>query len=365
MVDMATTITVLDACGRAQVPVLLVGDPGTGKSALVRGLAAARGELCETVLGAIREPADVGGLPVVRDEGVVLEPPAWARRLDAAGSGTAFLDELTTATPAMQAALLGVALERRVGDLLLPQGVRMVAGANPPDRAADGWELSPPLANRFCHLPFQPTVEEWLDGMMLGWSAPPASRAVAADPVRVQTVRALVTGYIRVKRDRLHMFPESSAGAGGPWPSRRTWAMVADALPFVREDDTAAGQAIVFGLVGEGVGVEFLTWVREADLPDPVAVVDDPQIVNWADRPDRVWAVLSGVVGWSASQGTVSAWRSAWGPLLAAAEAGAVDVAAAAALPLSRCAPRDARPPVAARKTFGPVLAAAGQAALR
>lgn len=40
MSDLATTVTVIDACGRAAVPVLLLSDPGMGKSSLVRGIAA-------------------------------------------------------------------------------------------------------------------------------------------------------------------------------------------------------------------------------------------------------------------------------------------------------------------------------------
>ena len=101
MSDLATTVTVIDACGRATVPVLLLSDPGMGKSSLVRSLAAAEGVPCETVLGSIREPADVAGLPVVTDSGVILSPPAWAQRLANAQAGYLFLDELTTCPPAV------------------------------------------------------------------------------------------------------------------------------------------------------------------------------------------------------------------------------------------------------------------------
>ncbi|MDN5751433.1 MAG: AAA family ATPase [Pseudonocardia sp.] len=362
MSDLTTTVTVIDACGRAHVPVLLLSDPGMGKSSLVRGLASVEGVPCETVLGSIREPADVAGLPVVTGTGVTLAPPAWATRLADAEAGYLFLDELTTCPPAVQAAMLAVALDRVVGDLRLPAAVRVVAGANPPDRAADGWELSPPLANRFCHVTFAPSVDEWLDGMTVGWGAPPASRAITADPTRVEATKALVTGFIRHKPEHLHAFPRTAEGTGAPWPSRRVWAMLALALANVRDDDDAARQTLAFGLVGEGVGVEFLTWCQQADLPDPAAVIADPSIVTWSDRPDRVWAILSAVVGWAASAGTVEAWRSAWGPLLAAAEAGAPDVAAAAARPLGRCRPAKASVPATVRVKFAPVLAAAGLA---
>lgn len=149
MADLATAVTVLDANGRAGVPSLLISGPGMGKSSLVRGLAAADGVLCKTVLGSLREPSDFAGLPVVREHGVTLEAPAWAKELVAGGGGYLFLDELTTSPPAVQAAMLAVALDLTVGDVQLPKGTRVIAGANPPDCAAGGCELEAPLANRF------------------------------------------------------------------------------------------------------------------------------------------------------------------------------------------------------------------------
>ena len=149
----------------ARVPVLLWGAPGTGKTSAIRAMAEAMGLPCETVIASIREPSDFAGLPVVAQGDPVtgngksggsavvrFAPPLWALRLAEAGTGLLFLDELSTAPPAVQAALLRVVLERTVGDLALPADVAVVAAANPPEQAADGWDLSAPLANRLCHL---------------------------------------------------------------------------------------------------------------------------------------------------------------------------------------------------------------------
>lgn len=132
----------------ADLPVLLWGEPGIGKTAALTQLAEALDLPLTTVIASVHEPSDFSGLPIVGDDpaeqGVPMAPPDWAVRLVRAGRGLLFLDELSTAPPAVQAALLRLVLERRIGSLQLPPGVRIVAAANPRGSAADGWELSPP-----------------------------------------------------------------------------------------------------------------------------------------------------------------------------------------------------------------------------
>ena len=120
------------------------------------------------MIASVHEPSDFSGLPVLgpdpAGQGVAMAPPDWAVRLRRAGDGLLFLDELSSAPPAVQAALLRVVLERRVGSLALPDGVRIVAAANPAGSAADGWQLAPPLANRFVHLDWVMIQRWWCAG---------------------------------------------------------------------------------------------------------------------------------------------------------------------------------------------------------
>ncbi len=111
----------LGICVSARIPVLLWGNPGEGKTAVVES-AAAQGWLVETVIITHSEPSDFAGLPVVAPDGSVrLAPPAWARRLaDHAGPSIAFFDEFSTASPALQAAALRPLTHYEVGSLQLP-----------------------------------------------------------------------------------------------------------------------------------------------------------------------------------------------------------------------------------------------------
>ncbi len=88
------------------------------------------GRQCYTLIGSLREPADVGGYPYpVHGEQpyMAVMPPKWAQDCQH-GQWVLFIDELTTCPPAVQAALLGVIAENRVGDSTLPEYVWIAGG---------------------------------------------------------------------------------------------------------------------------------------------------------------------------------------------------------------------------------------------
>lgn len=346
----------------ARVPVILWGAPGTGKSSAVTDLAAALGLPCEVVIASIREPSDFAGLPVVVGGDVRFAPPMWARRLVDAGDGLLFLDEISTAPPAVQAALLRVVLERTVGDLELPDGVAVVAAANPPDQAADGWDLSGPLANRFCHLDWFVDASVVAEGLVAGFATPTVETLPAGWETRLVAARAQVASFLTVRPMLVSDPPADRTHAGRAWPSPRSWEMAATTLAAARSVNAPVGvrSALVRGCVGEGPGLEFLTWLEALDLPDPEAVLADPESFVLPDRGDRAYAALTAVAAVVAANPTVERWAAGWRVLGVAADT-APDVAAMAARILARCRPDGAAaPPEAA--AFLPLLRAAGLA---
>jgi MoxR-like ATPase len=92
-------------------------------------------------------------------------PPDWSKRLAQVKDGILFTDEVNTAPPSVQAALLRVCLDKVAGDCHLGDDTSVIAAANPPEQAADGWDLAPPLANRFCHINWELPAEVVRDGL--------------------------------------------------------------------------------------------------------------------------------------------------------------------------------------------------------
>jgi len=359
-----TTVEALGIAVAASVPVLLWGAPGTGKTSAIRAMSEAMGWPCETVIAAIREPSDFAGLPVVSTaDGTVevrMAPPRWAQRLAASGRGLLFLDEISTAPPAVQAALLRVVLERVVGDLPLPDDVVVVAAANPPEQAADGWDLSAPLANRFCHLDWVVEPAAFAQGLAGGFRAPIVPSLPEGWEEGVAATRSLVAAFIAVRPGLACELPADAARAGRGWPSPRTWDMAARLWAAVRAAgaSTEAETALITGAVGEGPGVELLMWHLEMDLPDPEDVLADPEGFEIPERGDRTHAILSSVAAAVAANPTPERWLAGWRVLGRVGET-APDVAAVAARVLAGCRPPKAAAPPEV-KLFLPLLKDAG-----
>jgi hypothetical protein len=328
-----TQLEALTLAVAADLPVLLWGEPGIGKTAALNHLAEALDLPLTTVIASVHEPSDFSGLPVVGDDpaeqGVPMAPPDWAVRLVRAGRGLLFLDELSTAPPAVQAALLRLVLERRIGSLRLPAGVRIVAAANPRSSAADGWELSAPLANRFVHLQWTYDHDVVVRGLGGTWpraAVPRLDRGRLAEAVAF--ARRAVCGLLSVRPALVHKLPSNESRRGGAWPSPRSWNMTLRLVAFA----TAAGTSrevlsmLVRGAVGDGPGLELLASLDRMDLPDPEALLADPASAMLPERGDLRQAVLDAVVEAVRKRPDQSRWDAAWALLVRALQTGAPDL---------------------------------------
>ena len=284
--------------GLLGIPVLLWGRPGVGKSSFIEGLAGEELPVT-TLIASIHDPTDFSGLPILDGERVRYASPSWVDDFSEEGRGILFLDELSTAPPSVQSALLRVVFERRVGTTALPEGVRIVAAANPPDLMIGGWELSPPLRNRFVHLDWDIDADLFVEAQSSEWRQ---GKLPAVNPERharkLLTYKNLIAAYLRVNPTGLHSTPEENPYG---FASPRSWEFVAallascDLLGYPLEgDDGLVAYSLVRGCLGEATALSFTEYAATLRLPDPEAVLAGDQSPDLADFNDSELYVLFG-----------------------------------------------------------------------
>jgi AAA domain (dynein-related subfamily) len=324
----------VELCIEANVPPLVMGKPGVGKTARLTQLAEAKGAHIEVIIASLRDPTDFGGLPIRTEEGVRLLAPQWAIEADRiAREGRAawiFLDEITTAPPAVQAALLRFMNERQLGELRLHHMVRVIAAANPPDEAAGGWSLEAPLANRLAHFNLLANAEQWAEGMITGFPLPRVRSLPDNWEIGVPIMRSKIASFIRRRGNLLIDMPQDDEKRAGPWPSPRTWdfgtRLMAAAEALGEDNDEQLG--MLASCVGNGAATEFVSWLTALDLPDPEELLANPENLKIEkDRPDRTHAMLAGVVSAMAGQPTSDRYLQCWKVLAQAAKLETADIA--------------------------------------
>lgn len=292
------------------LPPLLWGTFGAAKSQRMAQMAEALnlGRL-ETLIGSYREPGDFA-MPFPDGDHVKLSPCAEARRLEADGRGVLFLDELSCCAPATQAVMMRIALDREVGNLHLPDAVKVVAAANPPDEATGGWDLAYPLANRFWHADVgKLSNDRWADWLAMGPEDDVYPRLDAKRwKQELPKAKSLVAAYMKtaafgVATEHgavLYEEPKAYAGRTPPAIARpRTWEcaarLVATALAC---DDVELVYPLCAGAIGDPQALSFAAWQRNATLPDPEELLRKPKAYAPDKKhPDRVFATLLMVVG--------------------------------------------------------------------
>jgi hypothetical protein len=216
--------------------------------------------------------------------------------------------------------------------------VRVVAAANPPASAADGWHLSPPLANRFVHLHWTHDPAVVARGLAGTW---PTADIPRIDPRRAASAlaraRGTLSGFLTARPGLSHHLPADAEARGGAWPSPRTWEMALRLLTFGLASNASreALSTALIGAIGDGAGLEFITYLDELDLPDPNRVLANPDAFALPERGDRQLAFLTAVVSAVQSDTSRPRWEAAWSVLAKAVDAGVPDVAARAATDLA------------------------------
>lgn len=308
----------LAACILTRTPVMLWGQPGVGKTAVLNEIARQYSMHMETVILSQREPGDLLGIPYIYEGEMRVSVPDFARRIfekESEGqSSILFLDEYSTAPPSMQAASLRLTAERVVGTgIKLPASTVIVAAANPPSIASGGFAITPPAANRFIHLPWDMPLEVLLSGLEGEWAKVSMPIAPQGWKNALKNTKSLVAAFLAGKRSQSYVSAsldslESAASLTGNFkpsdlgfPSPRMWVdyvspVVAVCLfGSVKQGKIPVGviRLLVEGCVGEAISNEFLAFLSQLDLPNPVPVLEGK--AKWTPAPNMRPDVISAI----------------------------------------------------------------------
>lgn len=164
-------------------PVVLVSQPGQGKTAVVYALAAERGYDVITIVGSQKDRTDITGMPtlvdftVTRPDGTVdtvrqveYAVEKWQRTVMEHKRVVVFLDELNTAPPDVVSSLLTILADRRFPNgETMPEETVILGAMNDRDTGSEYHDMSPALANRLCLAAYHMPLGAWLDGVRRAW----------------------------------------------------------------------------------------------------------------------------------------------------------------------------------------------------
>lgn len=281
-------------CINSDTPFMVWGNPGIGKSEILRALCLKLGYHFEDIRLSQIESIDLRGLPfkdtnTLTENGEILDTAvSWAvpdflkRARDLrkkTGQKTAyFFDEINSGSPATMAAAYQFINDRRIGPHLLGEGDIVFAAGNMDTDGGITNSMPTPLCNRFRHYILRVDIESFL--------------SFASE----SNYHPWVIGYLSIASNAPHlqMFnpDEIMGGEEKAYPTPRSWSMLSKGLKTAnfgsryKEDFKASDSPfsdildedlsmkindlsdIASSCIGSGVAIQFSAYVKEGmDLP--------------------------------------------------------------------------------------------------
>lgn len=247
--------------GRTPLPVLLMGAPGGGKSAVGRTLPRHPDLMFkpdfvwEGNLSQFDVP-DVAGLPDLSGEVVDWKPPRWLR--DACASESCFLqfEEAGDATEAMQNFKARLILDGELNGWKLPERRFIILNSNNTTDKSGAKRLTTKLGNRVAKFQLAPDVQAWLNY------------------AKNKQLNEDIIAFITARPNMLFAFDADSQGT---CPTPRSWEMAARFNPTMFKGKTNLYMLALQSCVGTNAALEVVqfTSIRK-ELPSIQSIIDNP-----------------------------------------------------------------------------------------
>lgn len=270
---------------KARLVPMLQGSPGAGKSSIIQAIAKEYNLKVIDLRLAQCDPTDLLGFPNISGKRAGYLPmdtfPIEGDEIPEGYVGwLLFLDEMNSASTAVQAAAYKLILDRMVGQFHLHKNVAIVCAGNLETDNAIVNPMSTAMQSRLVHMELVSDVPEWLD-----W-------AYAND------IDHRITSYIKWKPGNLYAF--SPDHTDKTYACNRTWEF-ANRVLNVTTDSDPDRLPMLAGTISEGVAREFLGFCKiEQDLPKMTQIIENPDQITVPDEPSILYA-LTGAIGQNAN----------------------------------------------------------------
>jgi hypothetical protein len=259
---------------KANVPLLIFGGPGIGKSEIIKQVAGS--DEVKDVRLSMLEPVDMRGLPVInrKSDGTEFNVE-WAKPdfLPKDGKGIILFDELNTADPSVQNAALQFILDRRCGPHKLGDGWWIVACGNKSGHKAHVNPLSAPLRNRFVIIEMSADFNQWRN-----WAI-------------TNSIHENVLGFMASTAGQ-HLYSDPTDEYGN-FPTPRGWTMVSRLMKNEIKD-----RAAIEGAIGKAAANWFLQYCKEVEvMPDIDKLLAGE--AKYEDGPNKLsvtYAIVSNIM---------------------------------------------------------------------
>ena len=275
-VKISQAIPMLASFIRAKLVPMLVGSPGCGKSQIIYKIAQDYNLKVIDLRLAQCDPTDLAGFPTVNGKKADYLPmahfPIEGDEIPKGYSGwLLFLDEMTSAPPAIQAAAYKLILDRMVGSHHLHKNVAIVGAGNLETDNAIVQPMSTALQSRLAHMELVVDPHEWTN-----WAAE-------------NGIDHRISDYIKFKPGQLFTFSPDHTDKTYACP--RTWEF-ANRVLQVTEDSAPERLPMLAGTLSEGVAREFVTFMKiYSDLPKMSQIALMPESITVPREPSILFAL--------------------------------------------------------------------------
>lgn len=231
------------------------------------------------------QPEDLRGIPAVDHANKIAEFYRF-NTLPTDGAGIIFLDEITSAAPAIQAASYQLVLTPQ--DFGIPDTWMVMAAGNKKSDRGVTFSIGGPLLNRFCQIDVETTLDD------------------VRDYAVKRGIHAAITSFWSDRPDYIHKF-EPTGGEVRPFPSPRSWFAVNDILQLDLPDDVRV--ECIKGDIGEEAGIAFEAHMRVFQETPRIDDILEGKDAKVPEEMNALYCVAMGLVERMNKDNASNAWK--------------------------------------------------------